>query len=159
MDEEDLHYLAGIVDADGSIYVGVQKRSSAKFGFYIQPNLTVVGLPCPDAGRHELLRRLAVEKESTFGQEIHPSDETQKTSLTGYTAVKVVKELLPYLREKRRVAERLLEEEWGANQYGQNGRPEEVYRSLVEARIDIRKMSSDGGRNKYDREDLLRAVS
>lgn len=156
MEENDLHYLGGLIDADGSIYVQVRKTDRAKFGFYISPVIHVVGVDKEEYNeRHHLLRGLANEIGADFGMEMHPNDGTKKTVIQGSTAVKTLEALAPYLREKKPQAERILKEDWDGNQTGQVGRSKESYRSLVECREDIHKYMSVGSRRKYDREHLL----
>lgn len=156
MKEKDLHYLAGIVDADGSIFVNTRKTERARYGFYIAPKLTIVGVDKEDyQERHRLLRELAKELDADIGSEIHPTDGSKKTTIQGSTCIRVLEALFPYLREKKPQADRILQEEWDGNQFGRNGRPPESYQSLVECREEIHEYMSSAGRRKYDREQLL----
>ncbi|AGC34457.1 LAGLIDADG endonuclease [Haloarcula virus HVTV-2] len=155
MEDEDLHYLAGIIDADGSIRVGVQKVDRAKHGFYIAPEITVSG----GSTRHDLFRELVNELDcsSHFDTLSNGKDEWDDTQVNGKSALVVIEKVEPYLREKRPIAQRILEEDWDGNTQSQ-GRTEEEYRSLVQCREDVGEMLGNAGRRHYDTEHLIKQL-
>jgi len=152
MEEAELHYLGGIVDADGSVRVGVQKVDRARHGFYIAPEITVSG----GSERHEVFRRFVNELEcsSHFETLSNGEDEWDDTQVNGKSALKVIEELEPYLREKGPIARRILEEDWDGNARSQ-GRTEEEYRALVQCREDVGEMLGNANRRHYDKQDLI----
>lgn len=156
MKDEDLHYLAGIVDADGSIRITVQKVERAKFGFYMNPQVHVTGSDHKMyRRRHELFRELASEVGASINTTRSEEEQWSQSRVSGNTAVNLLEELHPYLREKRPIAKRILEEDWRGNPTGQIGRSEEQWRGMVQAREDIKSMLGSTGGRKYDKQDLL----
>lgn len=160
MDEEDLHYLGGMIDADGSIYVSVRKTDRAKYGYYIGPVVHIAGTDHPNYQvRHELFEELSKEIDADFSFEEH-ADTTAQSKIKGSTAIRFLEVVTPYLREKAPIAERVLEADWDGNQFGPNGRSPENWKSLVQVRTDIQElMSHSNTKRKYNEEDLMKEVS
>jgi hypothetical protein len=158
MDEEDLHYLGGMIDADGSMYISVMKKERAKWGFTFVAKLSVTGKDkqnCQE--RHYLFKQLAEENDVRI-QKFGLHDGSKSTRVAGSAVIDLLEVLLPYLREKRETAEVMVNAPWPDNRYGADGQPEEEFRGMVRAREKVRELNS-GTRTKYDAETLLKQVN
>ena len=155
MEEGQLHYLGGIIDADGSIYVNVNKRDAAQFGYYLRPMIQVTGSTKDHhSTRHDLMRDLAEEMELKSHSQRQKRSDVIHTTIAGVSALELMELIRPYVREKGEVIDIILDAPWPRNRYGMNGQPEEEFRECVKAREQVREMNS-ASHTKYDRERLL----
>jgi hypothetical protein len=116
MDKEDLNYLAGAIDSDGSIRFETRREDYYRFGFSFSPRVEICGSNHENySERHRLFTELSSELNISLATwtEEHTTKDGQLSvykysRISGEDAYRFTREMCPYLREKREYAEKIL---------------------------------------------------
>lgn len=154
-----MHYLAGIVDGEGSFYISAEKDSTFTYNFRLRPRFR---LEMKETEENEEVHRLIMElceelKISSLKQRRveTTTNTTYRSEISGMSDIgKFAQELIPYLRIKRGIAEELM-----VFQETTKGKhtTRERFASILEARKNIRKKTADR-EVKYDYDRIKREL-
>ena len=160
MEEIDLHYLGGLVDSEGSIYITVEQSSKHRCGFRMKPRFGLTMKSRNNSeGTIDLLESFLDEVGCTYKlvpqtidmKELEVGEDAYawRLQLTSKSNVlPFLESVRPYLRLKTREAELILKAPW--DKWYRN---REAFEELVEIRSEIRGMSANR-ETKYPAEKL-----
>ena len=104
LSNEEIAYLAGFIDGDGCINAQIVKREDYKLKFQIRVSITLF----QETKHHWFL--LQIHKQIGYGSIRKRPDGMSEYAIVGPQIVTtILKQLLPYLRIKRRQAELVLQ--------------------------------------------------
>lgn len=165
VEKTDLHYLGGVIDSEGSIYISTEASSDHRCGFRLKPRfgLTMKTRNGSD-GTIELFEEFLngvgcsykLVQQSVDMSPVADGDDAYgwRLQLTSKSNVlPFLEEIKPYLRLKRHDAELVLSAPWDSWY-----RDREAFEELVDVRAEIRSMSADRD-TKYPAEKLKAEVS
>lgn len=153
--ESDLHYLGGVVDSDGSIYVSVEQTHGG-IGYRVRPRFRV---EMKDVGTTkeiaDLLVRLAESSDITHNLKRCDGKGTWRFEVAGNQNVVDYLELLDsYIRGKREQVEAVINAPWfyRGECYGMTERErKERFMELMGVRERVQNVNANR-ESKYDKE-------
>ena len=165
MEESELHYIAGLIDGEGSIYIPVNKRDSG-LGYRIRPKFSLE-MKWDEHTQQAfiLLERYIDELDGVSvdsKQKNYSSDKRhqgRKFDVSGYdNVIGFLEPLLDYLRVKRKPAELVVNAPWRIG----TTRPTDEQRKnrfmeLIEIRKEIREIGANR-ETKYPYEKLVEEI-
>jgi len=160
MDEEDLHYLGGVIDSDGCVSVEVVQADYYRFDFSFKPKLRITGGAHDKfKPRHEILDEICRELNANRNEWTETVETGQGLSEYRYSSVKgkpahtLFKRIVPYIREKRSDVQHLLSLRWpfltGTSDWKRRS-----YLDAVNALEHIRETNGKSSTIEYTIEDL-----
>lgn len=111
MREEDLYYIGGLIDGDGSFYISVEEADT-NFGYRVRPkfDLTQDQTDGTDKMKGVLLRFMEEYSISYYTREYEGSWRIQVSGKSN--TVRLARKIEPYLKKKSEQAEIIISTNW-----------------------------------------------